>query len=206
MRHGLLGLDERGREVLTYADGVVVWPDHVQLVESDAALASVAALIRSYHDAIADFAPPPGASWSDRGGDPWGAPEVLCHNDLAPWNLVRGSAGWTFIDWDLAAPGRRAWDLAWAVLGFVPLMPFSRRPDDATRHRLRTVRDAYGADLYPTDVLEVAVERCDREVSLIRERGAAGEEPYVTLLADGHADVWEGAAAHVRAHTDLWVI
>src|SRR3972149_11350486 len=125
----LLGLDEQGREILSFVRGTVVWPDHFSLVEIDEALAEVAASIRRYHDAIADFSFD-GFAWADRGADPRGAHEVLCHNDLAPWNLVCGeTGGWTFIDWDVAAPGRLAWDLAWAILSFVPLMPHSTLTD-----------------------------------------------------------------------------
>ena len=51
----VLGLDVRGREVLTYITGSVVWPDNFGLVESDAALAEVAASIRAFHDAAASF-------------------------------------------------------------------------------------------------------------------------------------------------------
>ena len=118
------GIDERGREILDYVAGEVVHPDHVDLIEPDAALAEVATVIRRFHDAATSFTAPPGAAWSERGADPDGPKEILCHNDLAPWNLVRTDEGrWVFIDWDLAAPGRRSWDLAWALLGFVPLPP-----------------------------------------------------------------------------------
>ncbi len=110
--------------MLDYVDGLIVWPDHFALVESDSALAEVASLIRNFHDAAASFNLFDRHAWSDRGADPVGPHEILCHNDLAPWNLVRGNGGdWTFIDWDLAAPGRRSWDIAWALLSFAPLMP-----------------------------------------------------------------------------------
>ena len=132
-----------GREVVSYAPGDVVWPDHFDLLEHDDALAEVARLIRRYHDVVASFVPPPGAVWWDLAADPSGVHELVCHNDLAPWNLVRGADGsWTFIDWDLAAPGRRAWDLGWSLLAFIPLTPDRPLDDAAIARRLRVFMDA----------------------------------------------------------------
>jgi len=199
-----IGIDERGREILTFVDGQVVWPDHFDLVAEDRPLAEVAALIRRYHQAVVDFPSPAGRPWSDRGGDPRGPGEVLCHNDLAPWNLVRGVAGWAFIDWDLAAPGRLAWDLAWALLSFVPLLPHSRLGLEATRHRIGVFREGYGAAGFPRDILAVALERCGREAQLIRDLGPRGEPPYARLLAEGHLEIWAAAETHIRRHAPHW--
>ena len=201
----VLGVDGEGREILTYVDGLVVWPDHVGLVATDEALADVARLIRRYHDVVADFPVADVHGWSDRGSDPTGSDEVLCHNDLAPWNLVHGrDSSWTLIDWDVTAPGRRAWDLAWALLSFVPLMHFSTLTDSETRHRLAVFRAAYGPSLLSVDVLDVAVERCGHEARRIRERGSLGEEPYTTLLAEGHSEIWAAAEQHVARRADVW--
>jgi hypothetical protein len=200
-----LGIDERGREILMFAAGRVVWPDHADLVSTDVALAEVAGLVRRFHDAVAGFPLGGEHTWSDRGSDPSGPHELLCHNDLAPWNLVHGGEGsWTFIDWDLAAPGRRAWDLAWALLGFVPLMHFSTLTEDETRHRIGVFREAYGPALFPADVLAVAAERCGHEARRIYELGARGEEPYATLLAEGHYETWAEAERHVERHMRRW--
>lgn len=188
-----LGIDERGREILTFVDGRVVWPGHPELVATDETLAAVAQVVRRYHDAVAglELAGP----WSDLAADHDGPFEVLCHNDLAPWNLVaRDDGTWAFIDWDLAAPGRRAWDIAWALLAFVPL---TEEIDDP-RHRIRVFLDAYGVvegeALGEMAILTVAVQRAVLEATQIRERAAVGQEPWVRLLAEGHAETWEDAA------------
>lgn len=199
------GLDDEGREILTFVPGAVVWPDHFGLVASDSALAEVAASIRSYHDAVASFEGQDRFAWSDRGADPSGPPEVICHNDFAPWNLVHGSDGsWTFIDWDLAAPGRRSWDLAWALLSFTPLMPDSPLTDSHRSHRIAVFRKAYGVGEFPNDVLTVAVERCSYEADRIDRLGALGAEPYERLLHEGHADIWHQAAIHIAARAPTW--
>lgn len=193
----VLGMDEDGREVLTFVPGDVVYPDHLDLVAPDAALAEVAALIRSFHEAVRDF-DGGGYEWSHRGADGLGGGELVCHNDLAPWNLVRRhSGGWVFVDWDLAAPATREWDIAWALLTLIPLAPDFTIPAADIPHRLRVFRDAYG-DL-PPGVIDVAVARCTREVELIRSDPA-----YERLLAERHDVIWAASAAHVARHAADW--
>jgi hypothetical protein len=199
------GLDSRGREVLDYIDGEVVHPHHRHLIAPDEALTQVAVTIRSFHDAVGDFVAAERFEWSDRGGDPSGASEILCHNDLAPWNLVHSTDDrWVFIDWDLAAPGRRSWDLSFALLSLVPLMPDDTPDNGSVAKRLSVFAEAYGAAEVPTDVLTVAVERCEREAELIFRLGEAGEAPYDRLLREGHGEVWSSAATHIRAYVPIW--
>jgi Phosphotransferase enzyme family len=199
------GIDERGREVLDYIEGDVVHPAHLDLVEPDAALAEVVQTIRLFHDAAESFNDFARFAWSDRGSDPSGQREILCHNDLAPWNLVHSRNGhWTFIDWDLAAPGRRSWDLAWALLSFIPLLPDSDLSEARILERLRTSRSAYGVENFPVGVLAVARERCQHEAERIDRLGAAGEPPYARLLAEGHGEAWHAAAVHIEAHSSAW--
>ncbi len=197
------GIDDTGREILEFVPGAVVWPDHFALVQNDAALFEVAATIRRFHEAAADFAFE-AYVWSDRGSDVRGPSEIVCHNDLAPWNLVHQPPGcWRFIDWDLAAPGRVAWDLALALLSFVQLMPDSPLTEEETRHRIAVFGAGYGKPL-PTDVLAVAVERCATEAARIERDGRAGIEPYKRLLAEGHATIWRQAEAHIEAKRADW--
>lgn len=200
----VLGVDELGREVLTFVAGDVVYPDHVDVLAPDTALAEIAALIRSFHDMVAGFDGRP-FTWSDRGSDGTPGGDVLCHNDLAPWNLVRRpDGGWTFVDWDLAAPGSRAWDLAWALLTMVPLTPDLEDEEHDVPRRLRVFQAAYGRDEVTPDVIDTALARCRREADLIRTLGARGEKPYARLLAEGHAEIWAAAGDHVKEHATAW--
>lgn len=89
------GIDDSGREILDFIDGEVVHPDHHDLIEPDDAVAEAAAAIRRFHDAVRGFAGADQFAWSDRGADPSGATEILCHNDLATWNLVRARDGFS---------------------------------------------------------------------------------------------------------------
>jgi hypothetical protein len=154
----VLGLDDQGRESLTFAEGVVVHPGHDSLTASDEALSEIARIIRAYHDVVSTYPHDDTDVWGENGRDPVGPPELICHNDLGPWNLVKGPGGsWTFIDWDLAAPGRRSWDLSWALLGCVSLMPEAALADSDIRRRIAVFRDAYGAELVPVvDVIVAA--------------------------------------------------
>src|SRR5262245_58072108 len=110
------GFDADGREVLDYLEGHVAWDGPQPAgVECDESLAMVAQLVRQFHDLTA--------------GTPLAADQqVVCHNDLSPRNTVYRDLGnglrpVAFLDWDIAAPGRRVHDVAhmcWQYLGLGP--------------------------------------------------------------------------------------
>ena len=56
-----LGIDEQGREVLSYVAGTAVTPPYPAWALTDAALVSVADLLRDYHRAVSGFDPSPHA-------------------------------------------------------------------------------------------------------------------------------------------------
>ncbi len=88
-----LGIDDHGREMLSYLPGNTVgvrrpWPSWVH---SDEALVQVAHWLRDYHSAVADFVPPADAVW--REGGQWQPGLIVGQNDTAPYNAAWDDQG-----------------------------------------------------------------------------------------------------------------
>jgi hypothetical protein len=83
---------DAGTEELTYIDGTVLSggasPPYLW---RDGTLTALARLIRRFHDAATSFSPPAGAAWQRTAAFPGGG-DVICHNDLAPWNTAFADA------------------------------------------------------------------------------------------------------------------
>jgi len=198
-----LGLDEQGREVLSFIPGAVAWPDHFALLEPDRQLVHAAQLIRDFHDAVADFTPPSDARWQAL--IPAEGVDIIAHHDLAPWNLVVNDSQWAFIDWDVAAPGSRLWDLAYALHGFVPLSADPHWQRDDAGHRLRVFIDAYGLDeSQRCDLIPLLARRTRAMHDFLAEQAANGTQPWTRLWQAGHGDVWRADADHIQQHTARW--
>jgi hypothetical protein len=141
----LLGIDSQGREVLSYLPGETVRPPYPAWSMTDDALVSVARLLRSYHEAVADFRPV-GLEWAEPVPSAY-VTGLISHNDPNLDNVVfRDGVAVALIDFDLAAPGSALWDVATAVRLWAPLRPDAdiadvRRGRSLTR--LRRFADAY---------------------------------------------------------------
>jgi len=179
-----LGLDDEGREVLTFIDGDVPIPPFPAWSMTDASLASVARLQRAFHGAAASF-DASAFDWSDELADPH-SDAVVGHNDICPENVVfrRGEAV-AFLDWDFAAPGRPLWDVASVMSMWGPV----RDPSDPVAGmegldpfaRARVVADAYGLDgAQRAAIPDVFVDRLS--ISLVERRAAKGEQAFVEML------------------------
>jgi aminoglycoside phosphotransferase (APT) family kinase protein len=198
-----LGVDERGREVLTFIPGTVAWPGGFRQLNGDGQLRRAARLIRDFHDAVAGFTPPPGAQWQvlmPADGD-----EIIAHHDLAPWNLIIAEHGWAFIDWDGAAPGTRLGDLAYAMHGFAPLSadPALKR-DDAGR-RLRLIADAYGlTEAQRLDIVPLLARRTRAMHAFLAREAARGTQPWARLWQEGHGDAWDADTSYIAQREARW--
>jgi Phosphotransferase enzyme family len=196
-----LGFDERGREVLSYIAGGAAWPwEAFAPVANDAGLVRVAKLIGAYHTAVADFTSPPDAQWSRIA--PRNGAELICHNDLAPWNLIVGPGDWAFVDWDLAAPGTRLSDLAYAARNFAPLYP-NRQIELPIVRRLRLLCEAWR--VAPSTLMEAIVWRTRADFAGLKARAEAGEQPWLAMWNDGHGEANEATTRYVEANASAWL-
>ena len=186
-----LGTDERGREVLSFIAGHVAWePVQPPSITSDASLARLAGLVREFHDLTA--------------GAPLAAgEEVVCHNDLSPKNTVYrdSGAGLTpvaFIDWDIAAPGKRIHDVAHVCWQYLDLGPCVAEPADAGQ-RIRLICDAYGL-CDRSGLLEAILWWQDRCWRGIEAKAAAGDPAMIRLRDSGAARAIRGDFFWVTSH------
>lgn len=187
------GIDERGREILEYVEGDTHpgWPDPApDWVTDDDHLAESARALRRYHDLVEGFEPPAGARW--RLVAPT-AGELICHNDWAPWNaLFRDRRLAMMLDWDMAGPGTRLWDVANSAYSWVPLLSESHLSAIEERaRRLRLFCDAYGLS-DRASLLDVLRERTLFVGEFIAEEARRGDKG-ARKLAD-----WEVPARMVR--------
>ncbi len=199
----VIGIDEHGREVLAYieGDGPTGWPDPMpQYVWRDENLIAAARLLRRYHNAQAGFTPPVPASWrwpSDAG-------EVICHNDVAPFNAVfRDGKLFAMVDFDAAGPGRRLWDVAMGIWRWVPVYKDS---DPTVRDRAARVRlfcDAYGLGLERRDVIDALLDRQRAGREYARDQVARGDPGFTKIWSWFPNDSYLlDAIAYIEAHRD----
>ncbi len=179
-----LGVDSRGREVLSYIPGATVVEPYPEWALTDEAVVSVAHLLRGYHDAVWTFEPSPHL-WApplpqDFAGD------IVTHNDLKLDNVVfRGGRAVGLIDFDLAGPGSRAWDVACAARLWAPLRP-DIHISDVRRHRklerFRLLVDSYGMnDSDRAKVVEGVGQNYTWFYNLIKTYAASGHAAFAEL-------------------------
>ena len=131
--------------------------------------------VRRFHDLSVDFL-------NKNRKSPWfphaercDHPEVICHNDLGPWNApITGTGRISIIDWEMAAPGNRIWDVAQLAWHWVPYyLPKERRRLGFKgrwnfERRLATLMRGYGnADWSQAEISAAVLERQQRVIDLV---------------------------------------
>lgn len=174
------GIDEDGREILSYIEGRGVPVDDEIVL--DRVLEDAVTWLREFHDIADDYRPDGPRRWRQTGDEPvtLESEQVICHNDPGAYNWIIQSGRFVaMIDWDLAGPGDLTDDLAFLCWTAIPLY----RPIDIDQlvRRLDIVVDAYGGP-GPVTLLKAVVTR----MTTATERIATGierEDPGMLNLA-----------------------
>lgn len=197
----LLGMDEQGREMLSFIDGEAgQWP---AIWESEDALITSAQLLRRYHDLTMDLVASTTGwvyEYPDRAKH-----EVICHNDYGAYNIVfKDMKAVGIIDFDLAGPGPRLKDAAYAAYWMTPLslsatdmQPFAEADLQARSRRLKLFCRCYGiaADERLLEMIEEVLCLMGDEAYVTR---MVGEAAVAKLEAEGHLSGWQGEATSFR--------
>jgi Phosphotransferase enzyme family len=161
-----LGMDEQGRDILSYLEGET-WPDSGSGL-SDDLMEETARAIRCYHDATV------GSRLSQ-------GQEIVAHHDLGPHNTIfQGGHLVGFIDWDDAAPGTRLRDLANAVYNYVDVSHWSNQaaPEQARRIHLMCVAYGWNDPLALVNDFEADVQQA------LRNHEQAGRTGAIKVFAE----------------------
>ena len=216
---GFIGIDDSNREVLTFIPGEVPGNDYPELepyMWSDDTLAGVARLLRRFHDATEGSALLTMGKWQLNYPDAR-EHEVICHNDAALYNVVfRNGAPVALIDYDMAGPGPRMWDIAYSLYTSVPLGSFS--PDDSSgktvdyqshlhaaerRRRIHLFFEAYGISV-PHDLHQWIIQRLTTLCDTLRRGAAEGNLAFQKMVEEGHVAHYEGEIRFVTDHFHDW--
>lgn len=215
-----VGIDDKGREILSYIPGEAPGNDYPEIkpyMWSETAIAGIAGLLRRYHDATQGFLPAAlEAGWHNRFTGPQDY-EVICHNDAALYNIVfQKENPAALIDFDLASPGPRIWDIVYTLYTVIPLssfapdyttgstVPYDQGLHAADRHRrIALFFDTYGAAV-PIDLKEWVIKRIKALCDTLRAGAAEGNQAYQRMIDEGHLAHYEREIEFLQVHFSDW--
>ena len=176
----VLGIDDKGRESLSYVEGRGVDPE--KEVVLDNVLEEAVTWLREYHDIVEEFRPDGPRVWRQAEGE-LADDQLICHNDPGSYNwIIQGGHFVAMIDWDLAGPGKPIDDLAFLAWTAIPL--YRETPVEDVARRLDILVDAYG-EWGPMTVLNAVIDRMTMASDRIAAGQTAGDQGMLNLAKVG---------------------
>ncbi|GAA0603321.1 phosphotransferase [Virgibacillus siamensis] len=209
-----LGIDEKGREILSFIEGEAGNDPLKEYMWSDDVLKDIAKILRLYHDAVSDF--PFSDDWKPIDNAPNTA-EVLCHNDFARYNIIfnhKKPIG--IIDFDVAGPGPRLWDIAYTLYTCVPLSRFylsetgeevyykSQQHADCVKQRVALFFEFYGEEI-KEDYLKMVLLRLEGLCKTITRKASEGDIAFQKMIDEGHLEHYQNDIKFIREHGKEWI-
>jgi hypothetical protein len=183
-----LGVDDEGREVVSFIHGTAGHYPLRPFVLTESALIRLGLLLRRFHDATMGFSLPGDVRWHNSQGHNG---QVVCHGDTGPYNTIfRDGAPVGFIDFERAGPGPRIWDIAFVIYRYAPLCDLRERV--LTRaflrqvaKRIRTLSGAYGF-FENHDLFDWIRLRLKTEIHLFEDEKSEDTDRRRKLVEEGH--------------------
>ena len=209
----LLGIDDKGREILTYIEGEAGNYPLKEYMWSNNVLANIAKMLRRYHDAVSDF--PYSDEWVPMVNTPYEA-EVICHNDFAIYNIIfKDNKPVGIIDFDVAAPGPRLWDIAYTLYTCVPLSRLKHNPKGEEIHydtltdanyikdRVKLFFESYGMD--GENFLEMVLLRLEGLCKYMIKMARDGDVAFQTMIEQGHLEHYQKDITFIQYNGKYWI-
>ena len=211
-----LGIDEKGREILSFIEGEAGNYPLKEYMWSDDVLKEIAKMQRLYHDSVSDFSFDDSWESIDSTPQPF---EVLCHNDFAIYNIIfnyEKPVG--IIDFDLAAPGPKLWDIAYTLYTCIPLSRLYHaetgeavyydplKDADRIKQRVKLFFESYGIEGMETGFLEMVLLRVEGLCKYMIKKASEGDVAFQKMIDEGHLDHYQSDIKFIREHGSEWIL
>lgn len=203
------GVDEQGREVLSFLKGKEATRPWPLVLREERGLVALGCWLRDYHDAVRGFVPASDANWYVPDLH-WHPGQIVRHGDLGPWNTIWDDERLVgVIDWDFIEPGNPIDDIAQLAWYAVPLRGeeqcqmagFDQVPD--LQSRLQVLCRV--CDVTPAAVVDALAVLQATEMRRTAALGQRGVPPWDAFLARGDLQEFRAEAAWLAEHRE-WLV
>lgn len=209
-----LGIDEKGREILSLIEGEAGNYPLKEYMWSNDVLIEIGKILRLFHDSVSDFSFDD--SWYSIDNTPQQF-EVICHNDFAIYNIIFNyERPIGIIDFDVAGPGPRLWDIAYTLYTCVPLsrLYLSESGEEVyynsllhanqVKQRVKLFFESYGVGI-EEDYLEMVLLRLEGLCKTITRKASEGDIAFQKMVDEGHLEHYQNDINFIREHGKEWI-
>lgn len=209
-----LGIDEKGREILSFIEGEAGNYPLKEYMWSNDVLIEIAKILRLYHDSVSDFTLDD--SWRPIDNTPQEF-EVLCHNDFAIYNIIfNHGRPKGIIDFDVAGPGPRLWDIAYTLYTCIPLSRLyftetgeqvyynSLQHANRIKQRVKLFFESYG-EQFEGDYLGMVLLRLEGLCKTIKRKANEGDIAFQKMIDEGHLKHYQNDIKFINVHGKEWI-